>query len=367
MGYDNMTRDAYAGVKAKVHAAGGDTSYAGKQEMKRTGKLHPLVDPAGYGLIRKSLPRYVELADGRFHNVAGIPMPVETDFDSTGSMGENVRLAFEALPELYDLLTTGASPVLGRYDVQIANGIFGDMVDDFIAARTQFEMAEKIAEQLTLMVPEGGGGDSPEDPEYNLFSSAYLTEAFIRQYGLRGYHFMVTDATSHGRIDDKNLVRVFGESVYEKVVENGFQVSKGKLPDTKAIVKALKEYWHAFAVVVNNRSSAEYWQEFYGVENVVLIKSTRDLPYVEAAIIGLTEGVIDLAGTAEYLVSVGCDRNKAKVLADAVSGIPVGAQVALPNFTKIPQKGMVYVNKRDLWPVAEGVAQSKEEAPSKWL
>lgn len=362
-----FTREAFAGTAEKVRAAGGDTSYAGRQVIKKTGKLDPLVDPAGYGLIRKSLPRYVELPDGRFHNLSGAPMPIETVFDTTGSMGHNVALAFESLPKLYDLLTTGPLPVLERYDVQIANGIFGDVVDDFVAARTQFEMAEKIAEQLTLMVPESGGGDSPEDPEYNLFASAYLTEAFIRQYGLRGYHFMVTDATSHGRIDDENLVRVFGKDVYEKVIENSFQISKKKLPDTKEIVTALKDYWHAFAVVVSNQETARYWSKQYGKEHVVFIQSTRELPYVEAAIIGLTEGVIDLQGVAEYLVSVGCDRSTASRLSDAVSVIPVGSQVTCKNFAKIPPKGMVYANKRDLWPVAEGAVISVEETPSKWL
>jgi hypothetical protein len=278
-----------------------------------------------------------------------------------------VEYAFKALPLLYDLLTTGANPVLGRYDVQIANGIFADVADDFIAARTQFEMAEKIAEQLTLMVPENAGDDAPEDPEYSLFASAYLTDAFIRNYDLKGYHFMVTDAPSHGRIDNKNLIRVFGEEVYEKVTGNGFDLNKKNLPDTETIVKALKSYWHAFAIIIKNNRTADYWRKHYGTENVVLIDSAHELPFVQAAIIGLTEGVIDLQGVADYLVSAGCDRGMARRLADAVSVIPVGAQVMSENFAKIPPKGKVYANKRDMWPVEDAEIKSEKEAPSKWL
>jgi len=367
MGYRSFTREAYSGTAERVRRAGGDTSFAGKQTIKETGKLHALVDPAGYGMIRPSRSRYVELPDGRFHNVVGVPIPVETVFDTTGSMGSNVRFAFESLPGLYDMLTTGVMPVLGRYDVHIGNGIFGDIVDRFICARTQFEADARSADQLTLMVPESDGGDPPEDPEYSLFGSAYLTKAFIQEYGLKGYHFMVTDATSHGGIDHKNLVRVYSEEVYAKVAENGFQIAKNNLPDTEAIVRALKSYWHAFAIIVGNKETARYWRRYYGAEHVVLIDSTRELPFVEAAIIGLTEGVIDLQGIAEYLVSVGCDRSMAQRLSDAVSGIPVGAQAAREGFDKIPSKGGVYTNKGELWPVTDEAVLGEEAASSKWL
>ena len=114
MGFRAFSREAYAGTREKVSAAGGDTSFAGRQTFKETGKLHPLVDPAGYGLIRKSWPRYEELLDGRFHNVAGIPMLDETLFDTTSSMGTNVKFAFDSLPKMYALLTEGTHPVFGR-------------------------------------------------------------------------------------------------------------------------------------------------------------------------------------------------------------------------------------------------------------
>lgn len=368
MGKDNLTRDAYAGVKAKVYSAGGDTSYAGREEIKRTGKLHPLVDPAGHGLIRRSLPRYVQLTDGRFHNVVGIPIPVENALDTTASMGENVRLAFESLLMNYDLLTSGTHPVLGRYDVQMANGIFADGYSDtFVATRSQFEMAGKIAEQLTYSVPErGGGGNGGEDPDYLLFSSAYLTDAQICRYGLKGYHFMITDEPTHNDVRWEKMVSVFGNDVLGKAKENGHTIDRHNLPGTEEIVAQLKRVFHAFAIIVREGFVVSHWQKFYGLEHVVFIESTHELPYVEAAIIGLTEGVIDLQSTAEYLVSIGCDRSMAQRLTDAVSVIPVGAQAALEGFDKIPPKGAVYVNKGDLWPVADEAIQA-EEAPSSWL
>ncbi len=367
MGYRNFSRESFAGTKAKVDAAAGDTSYAGRQEIKKTGKLHPLVDPAGYGLIRRSLPRYVELPDGRFHNVAGIPMPVETLFDTTGSMGGNVELAFRSLPTLYDLLASGKMPVLGRYDPQLANAIFGDVVDDFILSRSQFEMDEKTAEQLTLMVPERSGGDSEEDPEYGLFGAAFLTDAFIVRYGFKSYHSMVTDATSHGHIDKKNLVRVFGDTVFDQVKENGYTIDPKNLPDTVDIVRELKKRTHAFMISVG-RGCANYWSRYYDAERVVVVDSTAHLAYVQAALIGLTEDVYDLQSLPDQLVQSGCDRHVARDIQRAVAGIPIGEQKQAKHWKELPGKGGVYAQKQDLWPVADGAeATTAHAAEDKWL
>ncbi len=367
MGHRSFSREAFSGTRAKVESAGGDTSFAGRQHIKETKKLHPLVDPAGYDLIRKSWPRYVE-QDGRLVLMAGIPMLVENLLDTTGSMGGNVKLAFDALPNQYDLIANGKRPVLGRYDPQILNSIFGDIVDNFVLARSQAEMDVKIAEQLTLMVPEGDGGDGPEDPEYGLFGAAYLTDAFVNQYGLKSYHFLTTDAPSHGRIDKDNLVRVFGEKVFERVGDNGHQLKKADLPDTGEIVAELKKRAHAFAIAIGNDRSASYWREYYGEEHVVEIATTEYLPYVEAAIIGLTEGVLDLQSLPSYLKGAGCSAPVAREIQRAVAGIPLGAQTLLPNFSKIPAKGTVFAQKRDLWPIADSApVKAKGEKEETWL
>lgn len=365
MGYRNFSRDAFSGTRAKVDDAGGDTSFAGRQHIKKTKKLHPLVDPAGYDLIRKSWPRYIEQGE-QFVLAAGTPMLVENLLDTTGSMGENVKLAFDALPNQYDLLANGQQPVLGRYDPQILNAIFGDIQDNFVLARSQAEMDVKIAEQLTLMVPEGDGGDSPEDPEYGLFGAAYLTDAFVNQYGLKSYHFLTTDAPSHGRIDKVNLVRVFGEKVFERVADNGHELKKTDLPYTGEIVAELKKRTHAFAIIVGGHSVG-YWRKYYGEEHVVEISTTEYLPYVEAAIIGLTEGVLDLQSLPKYLTDAGCNDSIAREIQRSVAGIPLGAQTLLPNFSKIPVKGTVFAQKRDLWPIADSAAVKAGGEKETWL
>lgn len=99
---------------------------------------------------------------------------------------------------------------------------------------------------------------------------------------------------------------------------------------------------------------------------MVVIDSTRHLPYVEAAIIGLVEGVLELSTLATYLETAGCSPSVAREIQRAVAGVPIGAQALLPNFNKIPGKGSLFTKKRDLWPVAEAAPETDPEATT-WL
>jgi hypothetical protein len=305
MGTRRFTASAYKVEEKKVFDADGDTSHAGRQRQQQGLGLDPLVDPAANGLIRRSLPRYVEQTDGTLLLPNGIPILIENRFDSTGSMGENVKKAFNSLPLLYEMLSSGQRAVLSKYDVQIINGIFGDRGDKtHILWRSQAEMDIEIARQLTFMVPEMDGGDYTEDPDYGLFAGAYLTDAFINRYDLKYYDFLITDAPCRERIDLKSLQRVFGSTVFEKTKENGFSINEGQLPTTQEIIHELKKRAHAFVLCVGG-DCVDHWRRLYGKENVVVIPDTSGMHVYQATIIGLTEGFLCLDSITEYLEGVG--------------------------------------------------------------
>jgi len=245
MGRDTLSRSSY------VSHAPTESSHVTKkaeQEAYATGKLNPLVDPAEYGVIRRSLPRFDKAKGSGFWELTvGLPIPIETRVDTTGSMGGNVDVALRVLPDMYEL----CSYVLPGFDIQIATGIFGDISDNFVLCRPQFEMtAENLVNQLTLMVPERKGGDTPEDPHYGLFGAAYLTSARINGYGLMGYDFTISDAPARDSLSESQLVRIFGPDIFDKIIENGFQLDKNDLPSTKDVVKDLQKRAHAFFLQV---------------------------------------------------------------------------------------------------------------------
>lgn len=348
-------------------SAVGSTARA-EQQAKRTGKLDPLVDPAGFGVIRLSLPRVEKKKVGgkeMWELLVGTPMPVETRVDTTGSMGGNVDVAVRVLPNAFE----SWGSVLKGYDVQVATGIFGDVGDQFVLCRPQFEMeALKIVKQLTLMVPEKDGGDTPEDPDLGIYGGAYLCRHYINRIGLKGYDFTVTDAPGRGRIDPKVVKRVFGDEAYDKVKENGHKVDHRSTIMLEDVWNDLLDRAHAFVLQVgSSREMTEFWTARVGQNRLVKLPSTEFLPQVQGAIIGLTEGTLELSSVHSYLCECNMDKDDASRVTDSLCNIPIGAQAALPNFSKIPQQGDLFEGKPDvwedtnLWPVAAAEATDDED------
>lgn len=355
MGRETLSSEAYRRVADEASSAG-STTHKGEQRHKEGKGLHELVDPKGYGVIRRSLS-WLEPKGEHFELLRGVAILEETRLDTTGSMGNNVEIAMDVLPKTYELLAKGKKAVLGRYDTQMITAIFGDVVDNYVLCRSQAEMDERIAEQMTLMVPEGDGGDITEDPQYGIFGAAYLTDTSIGKYGLKHYDFTITDAPARTTLSLETLKRVFGESVIEKTTENGFTIDPKKLPTTKEVVRDLLKIAHGFLLVVDNgkgeiQRAYNFWEELYGSDRVVIIPEVKFLPEVKASIIGLTEGVLTLQTLEEFLVKdAHLSPENAKYIKRAVAGIPIGAQAVLENFNKIPLKGTMFAAKGDIWPM----------------
>ncbi len=371
--------DYQSATRAFVPRSGPATRLA-EERANNTGKLDPLVDPAEYGVIRLSLPRVEKLPNGFFQLTVGTPMAVETRVDTTGSMGGNVDVVLRVLPDAFGL----CGHVLPGYDVQMALGIFGDCWDRFVLCRPQFEMeAHKLVQQLSLMAPQrGGGGNGGEDPHYGIFGAAYLTRSYANSIGLKRYDFTLSDEPARDDFSESQLRRIFGEQVFEKARENGFDINSTNLPSTSEVVTDLLTRAHAFFLEVETGDprTHSFWTRVLGHERVVVLPRTELLPQVKAVIIGLTEGTLELGSVADFLQENNVSREDARAITRSVSNIPIGAQSILPNFDRRPQKGDVFREKPDvwnetnLWPIdprdvpEEAFANDAEEEPGPaWL
>lgn len=342
-----------------------DVTRKGEQQVKKTGKLSPLVDPA-IDVLRRSMLRLDPTEDGQWEVTVGCPMDIETSVDSTGSMGDNVDRAMGALPRTYEL----CAAMLPGYDPQLALGFFGDVSDDFVLNRPQFEMeADKIVGYLSEMNPEKDGGDYPEDPQYSMFASAYLTSAFTNKIGLKGYYFMCTDASMHGRISADTLERVFGKGVWDALKENGYGYSRQDPPMVDDVIRELKEKKHAFVLALGD---AEYEYRKYFQGRIIPLKSTEYLPEFESVIIGITEGKLEPEDVEGYLKDHHVPKHEIQVALDALLALPFALQRELEQQNKvyIPQAGDIFANKADLRPVVKREDAAEEESNdenSAWL
>lgn len=331
-----------------------DVTRKGEQQVKKTGKLSPLVDPA-IDALRRSMLRLDATEDGRWEVTVGCPMDIETSVDSTGSMGDNVDRAMAALPRTYEL----CSAMLPGYDPQLALGFFGDVCDDFVLNRPQFEMeADKIVGYLSEMNPERNGGDCPEDPQYSMFASAYLTSAFTNKIGLKGYYFMCTDAPMHARISPDTLERIFGKGVWDALHENGYDFTRQDYPDVREVVRELSAKRHAFVLSIGVDSE---YDNYFG-SRVIPLRSTDYLPEFESAIIGITEGVLEPDEVEKYLAEKGVPAKDIKLALNELLALPFGAQRELEqkNNVYIPKLGDIFEKKTDIKPIAK----SGDSAPS---
>lgn len=367
-----FSRDKFKKAKATHRITDDrDVTREARQKASKTGKLAVSVDPAlgPTGPVRLSLIRFNPTDDGRWVVAVGCPMDIESTCDTTGSMGDNVDIAMKVLPDTYEL----ASAVLPGYDLQLAIGIFGDVSDNFVLCRPQFEMsADKIVGSLKDMVPEGQGGDATEDPQYGLFGAAYFTKSYINRIGLKGYHFAISDAPARTWVDANNLERVFGSHVWEDLAANGHQITRDALPSTREIVTDLQKRAHAFFLQVGDRPHvAKEWSELYGKERVILLPRTEYIPHVQAAIIGLTEGTLCLQEIKDFLTEHNMEKTYAERLIPYLANMPIGEQAALRAKMEnpIPKVGDIYIDKTDLWPADISSVTPIQPPPNKpnWL
>ncbi len=348
----------YTSREAAVKSEGrGSATFVAEQRVRQGQEMDPLVDPKGlekYGPVRGS--NNLLVPEGKqFVLKFGVAMPVQTDCDLTGSMGNNVNIFFKVQPKVQNLLVQGKNAVLKRYQTQMCTGAVQDLVDLYPYQRAQFEPDNEVERQMGLLYPQKAGGDEIEDYQIGLFAAAYLTDASIVKYGLRGYYYAVGDIFGRDVLDPNGRLmrKVFGDKLEAVLKVTGLDEKRLCTLKTPDIGKKLLEGWHGFFLQVNtNRYATEWWSEVLGRDRVILLPKTEHLAQVQAVTIGLTEGVLDLQSAVDYLVENKESKDEAKRIVEACSGIPIGLQTTFPNFGKIPMAGAKFASREDIWPVS---------------
>ena len=342
MGEETFSVSSYVAARKKHHVeTDSGVTHEAEQRARKTNKLNKIVDP-GVNPTRYSKIRLNPQKD-KFIVTVGCPMDIEVTCDTTGSMGGEVDREMKTLPDLYE----SVSQMLPGYDPQLCLGIFGDEEDRFVMCRPQFEMeAPKIVEYLKEMAPQRAGGDPPEDPQYSMFARAYLTNAYTNNIGLKGYYFVVTDATCHGNISVSQIKRIFGENVLDEDLKK-----MKETPSFEKVVRDLKKKTFPFIILLDKvgESTIDFWEEYFGGNNVIVIHSTEELPAVISAIIGITEGTLEVTDVKSYLSDKAVDSETIRRVSRVKAGAQAELRRKLPH--PVPKKGDLFASKEDLWPI----------------
>lgn len=333
----------YETTAREIHRDGGSATHLGEQRARQGLGLDPLVDPKTRGSTRASQNLLVLQPDKTWLKTwlleCGPAMPVDTNTDTTGSMGGNVDIAFRVQPQVQNLLVQGEGAVLGRYHVQMATGVIQDRLDQFPYQHSEFEPDNEVEAQMRLLVPERSGGDSTEDYQFGLWYVGTRVQTDIRRYGLKGYYFVVGDEQGRDRLNPQDISDLFGVRDVQEC-------------SIRELGQLVLQNWHTFFLQIEDTPYVtSYWSQALGPERVVLMPRTEQLAVVQALIIGLTEGTLDLQSGLDFLGNSRINRTEAKQVIKAVSHIPLRAQADLPGFDKIPLKGALFGSREDLWPI----------------
>ncbi len=214
--------------------------------------------------------------------------------------------------------------------------------------------------------------------KYGLGRMKGYADAYINRIGLKRYHFCVSDAPSHDRFDISTLERVFGERVLDYVRENiqahgstrSFTVATIYDLEIAEVVADLSEHAFCFFLQIENDDDVTgFWSRIYGRARVIKIPDTECSPQVQAAIVGLTEGVISIAQVKDWLIRHGINASLAQNLSDQLSQINLGAQAILraqmPH--PLPKAGDIYKTKAELWPMSAEEISEDSKPSVEWL
>jgi len=334
---DVWSSDSYDSRRREVVSSGRTVTYEAEKRSQLGLRLDPSVDPKTHGATRESVDVLIKQPDGLYLLTHGIALPVKEDDDLTGSMGHNIDESFKLLPRTQKLLV-GPGGILSRYDVHFATGGIQDVSDRNPYMTSEFERDNLIEGQMGKMVPERQGGDATEDYQLAIFFMGERIKSTIWRYGLKGYYFMVGDEIGRDFLDPNLVKRVFGLNVQETSTEN--------------LVKKVLEKWHVFYLQVDSIPwTTKWWGNLLGEDRVIKLPTIAMKSEVQACIIGLTEGVLELQNLDEYLITKAkVSSQVAKTIVNTVSGIQTRAQADLPNFNQIPLAGTQVVNTEDLYP-----------------
>jgi hypothetical protein len=327
----------------------GSATFKGEQRHREGRGMDPLVDPRTHEGWREALTLMLPQDDGTFLMPYGVAMPIRTEADTTGSMGGNIEIIFDALPRTQNLLTLATNAVFEgkNYQVQMATGSLQDFCDDYPYRISEFEPDNEIEQQMRLLFPERDGGDAIEDYQLGMYFAAYRTRMSIVKYGLKGYYFPIGDEKGRNQLFRKEDLR--GDSFRMVFNENDIPQKM----ETQEIVEELLKNWNTFYLQVGtNSGTTNWWASMIGRERVILLPRTELIPEVQATIIGLTEGSLDLQNALDFLRDVAkISKRDAEKIVAAVNDIPLRAQADLPNFGKLPAPGSIFASREDIVPI----------------
>lgn len=232
-------------------------------------------------------PYFIQLRESRDSEDSPEATPVIIGLDVTGSMG---YIAHKMVKESLGILMSGILENKPITDPHLMFMAIGDAAYDSAPLQvSQFEADIRIAQQLTDIYVEGGGGgnctESYDLPWY-FAATKIQTDSFTKR-GKKGYLFTIGDELPPTTLLQANMQRIFSLSYME-----------GDHYQSQEWLKKAQEQWEVFHIIVEEGSYASSnldrvcreWRSLLGRRAIRLLRH-QDLPHVILAVMQVNEGL----------------------------------------------------------------------------
>lgn len=274
MGGGRWSNDVFTSSKRGLAAFDYDRDT--RSRPREQWKIYKMLDPKGLK-IRES-------RDSEEHPDSNA---IAVGLDVTGSMRDVVVAIQQSLGKLMAMLLTGNFV----NDPQLLFYAVGDATCDTIPFQvSQFESDNRINEQITKIILEGGGGGQmTESYELGFYFAARHTSIDCWEKRQRkGYLFSIGDEMPYPNVNAREVKEVFGADLAENI-------------PTSRVVKEVQERYHMFHIIpagsANFNVSGVYnaWVKYLGdARRVFRLADPEAACDLIAVIIGLTEGKLTL-------------------------------------------------------------------------
>ncbi|GAA4590306.1 hypothetical protein BJY16_009192 [Actinoplanes octamycinicus] len=254
MGSGRWSTDVYAAAE-HYRAATGQSAFAYSDSGAR--RVHAALDP-----------RDVFMRECRDSDEHPASTPIVVMFDVTGSMRHVPRVLQAELPQLLGRLTQQ-----GRVtDPQIMFGAIGDATCDRVPLQVgQFESDNRMDEDLSRIVLEGGGGGGKRE-SYELamyFLARHVVTDSMVQRQKKGFLFLIGDEMPYQQVKPDEVGAVIGDDLRQPI-------------PTREILAELRRKFEVFFILPTaashggDRQVLRTWRDLLG-QNVLELDDLADI------------------------------------------------------------------------------------------